>query len=303
VETQPKALKDTYPYPWPALNADLPTPIWTGQGFQVGTEIYPVLPYEAGISGWTDDLTYFHEENAEGDHLIDRASRRHGVEQLLKHLKNPAPVILEVGSSSGFMLPEIRKNFPRAFLIGSDYVYQPLEKLAKNVPDLPLIQMNLVKCPLPSNSVDAVVALNVLEHIEDDLEAARQINRILKPGGVAVIEVPAGPKLYDVYDELLMHYRRYTRRSIAKLFKDAGFEVVENSHLGFFMYPAFCLVKQRNKRFLTKEKLLRQEVVAKNIRNTKNSRLLKLAIQLETGLGKWVSYPFGIRSLITCIKR
>lgn len=300
-ETPIKPSKETYP--WPALKDSSAAPIWTGRGFQVEARTYSVLPYEVGNSAWTAELTSFHEENAAGNHAIDRASRQHALAQLAKHLGNRGGVILEVGSSSGFMLQEIRRNFPEAFLIGSDYVCQPLEKLAESVPDLPLIQMNLVKCPLPGNSVEAVVALNVLEHIEDDFEAVRQLYRILKPGGVAVIEVPANPRLYDVYDELLMHYRRYTGKAIVKLCKEAGFEVIEKSHLGVFIYPAFYAVKQRNKRFLTREKVLRQEVVARNIRSTKGHPLLRLAVKLELNLGRWVAYPFGIRVLLTCIKK
>ena len=49
----------------------------------------------------------------------------------------------------------------------------------------------------------------MLEHVEDDQAAIRQVYRILQPGGVAVIEVPAGPDLYDIYDRQLMHHRRY----------------------------------------------------------------------------------------------
>lgn len=67
----------------------------------------------------------------------------------------------------------------------------------------------MVTCPLPDNSVDIVIALNVLEHIEDDITAIKQIYRILKPGGYAIIEVPRNPNLYDLHDERLKHFRRY----------------------------------------------------------------------------------------------
>ncbi len=64
--------------------------------------------------------------------------------------------------------------------------------------------------------------LNVLEHIRGDALALRQVHRILRPGGVVVIEVSAGPKLYDVYDELLMHHRRYRLPSLARTLRGAA---------------------------------------------------------------------------------
>jgi len=111
---------------------------------------------------------------------------------------------------------------PHAQLIGSDYVRGPLEEVARRLPDVPLLQFDLVKCPLPDASVDVVVLLNVLEHIEDDVGAVRQLARILKPGGAVVIEVPAGPHLYDVYDKVLMHYRRYRLSGLKRLLRAAG---------------------------------------------------------------------------------
>ncbi len=289
-------------YNWPALPGRTELPIWVGEGFEVGSEKLPLLAYETGSSGWSDGLTSFHEEHAESDHFIDRASRQHAIEQLLRHVVTPNPAILEVGCSSGFMLQVIREQFPQALVIGSDYVRGPLEALTAKIPDLPILQFNLLKCPLPTASLDAVVALNVLEHIEDDAQALSQLHRILKPGGVAVLEVPAGPKLYDVYDELLLHYRRYSRRGLAQIVKAAGFEIVEQSHLGVFMYPGFWLVKQRNKRFLSREKALQQQVVASNIRSTKNKLPLEVAMKLEMAIGQKIQYPFGIRCLMTCRK-
>lgn len=289
-------------YQWPSLGSIKEQPIWTGQGFQVGDKIVPVLAYEVGVSGWTDELTDFHEDTADSNHFIDVASRQHAVEQLQKYITQPNSCILEVGCSSGFMLQAIRQTMPQAFVIGSDYVRQPLEHLAAQVPDIPLLQFNLLECPLPDASVDAIVLLNVLEHIKNDEAALLQLYRILKPGGVLVLEVPAGPKLYDVYDKLLMHFRRYARPQIVKLARKSGFNVVEQSHLGVFIYPPFWLVKQRNKRFLSEGEAVQKQIVAKNITSTGQNPLLKLAMQFELKLGKVVSYPFGIRCLLTCQK-
>jgi len=279
-----------------------PIPLWIGNGFRVGENIFPVLEYSSNAHGWTDDLTTMHEETAGSNHFIDRASRQHALAQVCKYVKGKTPVILEVGCSSGFMLRLIRDRLTDALVMGSDVVHAPLEQLAKEFPDIPLFRFDLTHCPLPDDSVDAVVMLNVLEHIENDSAAIQQVYRILKPGGISVIEVPAGPHLYDVYDKLLKHFRRYTASSLSSLVKRANFQIVEQSHLGFFMYPGFWLVKQRNRRFLSEEEAVHRQIVEKNIRDTGGSPLLKGIMQLELALGGWVSYPLGIRCLLTAMK-
>ncbi|MGI0026095.1 MAG: hypothetical protein ACREA4_13250, partial [Nitrososphaera sp.] len=100
----------------------------------------------------------------------------------------------------------------------------------------------------------------------------------------------------------LMHYRRYRLSTLRGIVKKANFEVVEQSHLGFFLYPAFWLVKQRNKRFLSQEPAAHRQVVQQNIHTTAGRRLLGLFMRVELILGRWISYPFGIRCLLSCGK-
>lgn len=84
---------------------------------------------------------------------------------------------------------------------------------------------------------DSVVCLNVLEHIADDGEALRRMASILSPGGVIVLLVPAFPELFGPIDRNLGHYRRYTRKSLAKLAAECGLHVRRThfmNSLGFF---------------------------------------------------------------------
>lgn len=288
------------PFPWPSLSEGGPRPVWTDRGFEIDGARVPVVAYDVGDSGWSDALTTMHEDVAGAAHPIDVASRGLAVSQLRKHLPRPDAVVLEVGCSSGFLLQEMRGALPEAFLIGADFVRGPLEALAGSMPTIPILQFDLQRCPLPDACVDAVVLLNVLEHIEDDAAAVKQLHRILRPGGVAIIEIPAGPGLYDVYDEQLMHFRRYRRREAVSLFETAGFRVEKASHLGFFVYPAFWLVKKKN-RLLAKRQVA-SEVVDKDIRSTSGSRLLSWLLDFELKLGARMSFPFGIRCVLACRK-
>jgi SAM-dependent methyltransferase len=286
------------PFPWPTLPGDSEVPVWTGHGFQVGSTTRGVLAYTVGDSGWTDDLTVFHEDTAGSNHPIDRASRASALAQI-ESLGLSDPVVLDAGCSSGFFVQEVRRRFPLSLAIGADFVSGPLELLADEVPDLPLLQFDLRTCPLPDACLDAVVLLNVLEHIDDDLTAMRQVQRILRPGGLAILEVPAGPELYDVYDELLMHHRRYRMRDLQALVRRSGLDVIRASHLGALIYPPFYLVKQWNKRYLSRDRAAKQQVVAENIRSTSGSPVLEMVLRLELALGRRINWPVGIRCLVT----
>ena len=289
---------------WPKIFPPLPgsshIPEWEGCGFRVGEENLPILSYEAGISGWTDDLTSFHEDTAGDSHFIDRASRRQAISQVAQNISGEAPVILDIGCSTGFLLADLKQAFPQVLIMGADVVLGPLLNLAKASPEIPLLHFDLTRCPLLDNSIDGAVLLNVLEHIEDHALAVKQLFRILKPGGFAVIEVPAGPELFDIYDELLMHYRRYRMPVLRHLFTEAGFSIIRQSHLGFFLYPGFFLVKQvrRKKRAEIFEEEI-EGLVSQNINQTGDNPFFHALMGLELAIGKTISYPFGIRCLIT----
>jgi SAM-dependent methyltransferase len=275
-------------------------PVWTGRSFQIGDNETAILTYEVGRSGWTDELTSFHEETAGTDHYIDRASRRHTLGQLQRWLAGDSPVIIDIGCSSGLMLGLLQREFPHASILGADYVRGPLEALARERAGVPLLQFDLTSCPLPDKSFDGIVLLNVLEHIEHDESALAHVARILKPGGVAVIEVPAGPGLYDVYDKLLFHHRRYLMQDLLGKIQRSGLHVLAKSHLGFFLYPAFWVAKKRGRRYLSASEDLQKTIVSRSITTASSHPLMHKLMELEDALRSRLNYPFGIRCLVTC---
>lgn len=286
-----------FPFVLPPVRDGEPVPLWTGRGFRVGSAHVPLLEYSTNMEGWSDDLTTFHETAAGEDHAIDRESREAAIAALGKYLPPGAPTILEVGSGSGFLLPMLKKRFEGGLVLGSDIVGQPLLELANRHPDIPILRFDLARCPLPDACVDAVVMLNVLEHIEDDLMALQQVRRILKPNGIVVVEVPAGPELYDYYDRHLRHFRRYSMTGLIEICARAGLRVVRSSHLGVLVYPAFWLVKQRNRLFPPRNANDVGKRVYEQISMSRQSSLMTLLIRAEAALREnlKLSYPFGIR--------
>ena len=88
-----------------------------------------------------------------------------------------------------------------------------------------LAQATAEALPVGSGSVDVVLALDLLEHIQDDAAAARELARVLRPGGVLLATVPAGPELWSEHDEALAHLRRYRAARLRRLLVDAGFDI------------------------------------------------------------------------------
>jgi len=88
-----------------------------------------------------------------------------------------------------------------------------------------------------NDSVDVLYTLNVLEHIENDVKALEACYQKIKPGGSILIYVPAFNVLYSSMDKSVGHIRRYTRSTLAKKVRLAGFTVVRNEYVdsaGFF---------------------------------------------------------------------
>ncbi|WP_067489265.1 class I SAM-dependent methyltransferase [Actinomadura hibisca] len=76
--------------------------------------------------------------------------------------------------------------------------------------------------PLPSEEYDLALALGVLAHVDDDGQAAAEIARVLRPGGAALVSVPADMALWSAHDVALSRVRRYSRAALAEVLAGAG---------------------------------------------------------------------------------
>lgn len=288
---------------FPPVSAGEESPVWNGGAFIRSGQSTRVLAYEVGASGWSDELTELHENATEsGAHFIDVASRDHAVNELKRTLGTKPVSIMEVGCSAGHLLADMRRSLPNATLTGGDYTLGTLVKLGEKMPGIPLVRFNLADSPLPPDTYDAMVLLNVLEHIENDVAAIRHIARMLKPGGVAVIEVPAGPELFDDYDRQLQHFRRYTLPGLCKVIEGVGLKVERRNYLGALIYPAFYLAKKLSQRN-PKPAEEREQHVTSAIGATSRLNPIGHAIMaLEEAMSRTIEFPRGIRCTVTARK-
>src|SRR6266404_3644420 len=288
---------------FPPVAAGEEAPVWDGGAFVRAGKLVRVLAYEVEESGWSDELTELHESATQsGSHFIDVASRDHAISELKRTLGTKPVLIMEVGCSAGHLLADMRRSLPNATLTGGDYTLGTLIKLGEKMPGIPLVRFNLADSPLPPDSYDAMVLLNVLEHIEDDVAATKHIARMLRPGGVAVIEVPAGPELFDDYDRQLQHFRRYTLPGICGVIEQAGLVIDRRNYLGALIYPAFYLAKKLSQA-RPKSPAKRAEHVTNAIGATSRFNAMGHAIMsLKETVGRAVTFPRGIRCVVTARK-
>jgi SAM-dependent methyltransferase len=106
-----------------------------------------------------------------------------------------------------------------------------------------VIEGSVLQMPFESASFDFAVSLDVIEHLEDDLAALRELRRAVAPGGALLITVPAYQWLWSGHDEINHHHRRYTRRSLQRVAELAGWRQVRTTYFNSLLLPAAIVLR------------------------------------------------------------
>ena len=110
-----------------------------------------------------------------------------------------------------------------------------------------VIQGSLTNLPFEDNSFDLVCAFDVIEHIQEDHQAVKEIKRVLKPKKKFFVTVPAYQFLWSEHDEVNYHYRRYSRTQLSRLFSETGLSVTLKSYFNSILFPLIALVRTLSK--------------------------------------------------------
>jgi SAM-dependent methyltransferase len=97
--------------------------------------------------------------------------------------------------------------------------------------------------PFSDAEFDLVTCLDVVEHTPDDRRTLRELRRVTRPGGLALITVPAYPALWSRHDVVNGHHRRYRRTTLNGAARDAGWELVADTHFNGALLPAAVVVR------------------------------------------------------------
>jgi SAM-dependent methyltransferase len=106
---------------------------------------------------------------------------------------------------------------------------------------IPVLRGDATRLPVAEGSLDAVVAFDVLEHLDDDAAAVGGIVRALRPGGTFLVAVPCDPRLWSAHDVAVGHVRRYTRPELEGLLRGAGLILEDVRSWMVLLRPAVAL--------------------------------------------------------------
>lgn len=219
------------------------------------------------------------------------------ISQLKKYLsaKSTKLKILDAGCGTGGLTKKL-STFGET--IGID-ISEKAIKLAKKR-GLKVQKGSINKINFPNKNFDVVVSVDVLYHqwVEDDKAAIKELLRVLKPGGILLLKLPAYEFLRSSHDLVVYTKKRYTKKDLLKLFKGTQATIIKASFLGSFLLPIIIF-----KIFTTRiaGRIKPYSSVGK-LWNPINN-LLILCFNIENILMKYTNIPFGISILAIAKKK
>ena len=165
--------------------------------------------------------------------------RRAILQSVLRHFVKRIRIAVDIGCGSGRNLQLLSNHAD--YVIGLDRSPAALESAASH--GVRIARADGEAIPLANSSVDLLSALDVLEHMDDDLQALDEFRRVLRPDGFLLVTVPAYRFLWSEHDEALMHRRRYAASELHAKLNRSGFRVLKRSYVVFF--PFFPIVLYR----------------------------------------------------------
>jgi SAM-dependent methyltransferase len=163
--------------------------------------------------------------------------------EIIKRLKLPISAnILDIGTSTGTNLRMLRdlgfKNV-RGMDLNNEAIRWCFEKGLGQVD-----RGDICNIPYLSNTYDLVLATDIIEHVDDDLAALSEINRILKPNGFALISVPAFQSLWGLQDTVSHHKRRYRKSELIQKLDSAQLLVTECFYFNYLLFIPIYVIRQ-----------------------------------------------------------
>jgi SAM-dependent methyltransferase len=149
------------------------------------------------------------------------------------------PRILDAGCGSGRNMLELARYGEVTGIELSDTSVS----LARERHTGEVLKGSILDTPFASDSFDLAVCLDVVEHLQDDVGALRELRRVVAPGGSLLVTVPAYERLWSTHDEVNHHHRRYNRRTLLQAAQEAQWRCVFTTHFNSLLLPVATLLR------------------------------------------------------------
>ncbi len=224
--------------------------------------------------------------------------RRRILERLLAKLTPglpPGARVLDVGCGTGANGPVLAAGGRTA--IGLDFSTVPLGlDGTRGRGHAARVRGDAGRLPFADGAFDLVVALDVLEHLDDDRLAVTGLARVLRPGGVLVVFVPALMLLWGLQDEVSHHRRRYHRAQLETLIAGGGFHIERLTFFNSILFPPILAARLAMR--LYRPPHIKSE---SQIGGALTNALLKKIFALEAHLLEHTDLPVGVS--LACVAR
>jgi SAM-dependent methyltransferase len=166
--------------------------------------------------------------------------RRIVLSRAIAQLELPRPArILDAGCGSGRNMVELA-SLGTVTGVELSHTSASLAR-ARGVGEV--VEGSVLAMPFEADSFELAVSLDVIEHLQEDLDALRELRRVVAPGGALLVTVPAYQWLWSGHDEINHHHRRYTRRSLQRVAEQAGWRQTRTTYFNSLLLPVAILLR------------------------------------------------------------
>lgn len=165
-----------------------------------------------------------------------------------------------------------------------------------------LCQSSLMAIPFPDNSLNTVISCDVIndEGLRDEMQALRELYRVLKPGGKLFLNLPAYTFLRGEHDRATSVARRYTTRSISTKLRSVGFRIKRATYWNMFLFPVVLAVRLASRMMGRHEReQVRSDIT---VPPPLINAFLTMALAVEQALMRRFDLPFGSSVGVVAVK-
>ena len=196
--------------------------------------------------------------------------------------------VLDIGCGSGLMLNALQEVGQTFGMDVSDEAINFSKEIFDGRVEKGVLPDQL---PYQEEFFDLITALDVIEHIDNDIDSINAIHSLLVPGGKCIFTVPAYMFLWSRHDDINQHKRRYTLSELNEKLVHAGFNVEKISYYNTILFPVVFLVRMLN------NIMKRDGASDLDMPGTAMNFVLKKIFGIEKYLLRYLNLPFGVSVL------